>query len=86
MKGENFSCSVMSNSLRPQLFSPWNFPGHNTGVDCHSLSAGDLPSPGTEPRSATLQANSLPLSHQGSHWLPNPFMDKYDADSKRINR
>ena len=37
------SCSVMSNSLRPhglqpaRLFSPWNFPGKNTGVECYFL-------------------------------------------------
>ena len=29
-------------------------------------SSGDLPDPGTEPRSPALQADSLPLSHQGS--------------------
>ena len=27
----------------------------------------DLPDPGTEPMSPALQADSLPLSHQGSH-------------------
>ena len=37
------SCSVVSNSLRPQglglarLFSPWDSPGKNTGVGCHFL-------------------------------------------------
>ena len=29
-------------------------------------SPGDLPDPGMEPRSHALQADSLPLSHQGS--------------------
>ena len=29
-------------------------------------SPGDLPNPGIEPRSSALQANSLPLSHQGN--------------------
>ena len=29
-------------------------------------SLGDLPDPGIEPRSPTLQADALPLSHQGS--------------------
>ena len=38
-----FSCSVMSNSLRPRglqptrLLCPWNFPGKNTGACCHFL-------------------------------------------------
>ena len=32
------SCSVVSDSLQPHgLCSPWNSPGHNTGVDSLSL-------------------------------------------------
>ena len=31
---------------------------------------GDLPDPGIEPESPSLQADSLPLSHQGSLDLP----------------
>ena len=37
------SCSVMSDSLRPhelqhtRLLCPWNSPGKNTGVGCHSF-------------------------------------------------
>ena len=59
--GETESPSVMSNSLRPHgLYSPWNSPGQNTGVDSLSLSPGDLPNTGIEPRSPTLQADSLP--------------------------
>ena len=30
-------------------------------------SPGDLPDPGVEPGSPALQAEALPLSHQGSH-------------------
>ena len=29
---------------------------------------GDLPDPGIKPKSPALQADSLPLSHQGSPW------------------
>ena len=55
------SCSVMSDSLRPRgLYSPWNSPGQNTGVDKLSL-----PNPGIEPRSPALQADSLPAKPQG---------------------
>ena len=32
-------------------------------------SAGDLPSPGIKPTSPALQADSLPLSHLGSHFI-----------------
>ena len=56
----------MSDSLWPHgLSSPWNSPGQNTGVDSLSPSPGDLPNPGMEPRSPTLQADSLPAEPQG---------------------
>ena len=38
-----FSCSVVSDSLRPhglqptRLLRPWDFPGQSTGVGCHCL-------------------------------------------------
>ena len=56
------SCSVVSNSLWPNgLYSPWNYPGHNTGVGSHSLLQGILPTrglnPDLEPRSPALQAD-----------------------------
>ena len=35
-----------------------------SGLSCRSL--WDLPGPGIEPASPTLQADSLPVSHQGS--------------------
>ena len=37
-KSESVNHSVMSNSLQPHgLLCPWNSPGKNTGVGCHSL-------------------------------------------------
>ena len=48
------SCPVVSDSLQPhglqpsRLLCPWDFPGGNTGVSCHSLLPGDLPSSGME--------------------------------------
>ena len=36
-----------------------DFPGQNTGVGCRALLQGDLANPGIEPRSLTLQADSL---------------------------
>ena len=63
---KNESCSVMSDSLRPYgLYSPWDSPGKNTGMDRLSLLQGDLPNPGIEPRSPTLQVDSLPAESQG---------------------
>ena len=40
-----FSCSVVSDCLQPhelyptRFLCPWDFPGKNTGVGCHSLSS-----------------------------------------------
>ena len=72
--------SVVSDSMRPhglqpaRLFCPWDsffFFVHGI-LKARVLewvafpSPGDLPHSGIEPRSPALQADSLPLSHQGS--------------------
>ena len=41
-------------------YSPWHFPGQNTGVGSLSLLQGNLLNPGIEPRSSAWQADSLP--------------------------
>ena len=47
-------------TLQPHgLYSPWNSPGQNTGVDSLSLTPGDLPNPGIEPGPPTLLADSF---------------------------
>ena len=44
MVTESESCSVLYDSLQPQgLYSPWNFPGQNTGVGCLSFLPGIFP-------------------------------------------
>ena len=59
------SHSVVSSSLQPQaLHSPWNSPGQNIEWEPFP-SPGDLPYPGTKPRSPTLQADFLPTEPQG---------------------
>ena len=56
----------MSYPLQPYgLYSPWNSPGQNTGVGTHFPSPGDLPNPGIETRSPTLQGDSLSAEPQG---------------------
>ena len=56
----------MSDSLRPHgLYGSCSSPGQNTTVGSLSLLQGNLPTPGTEPRSPTLQADSLPAESQG---------------------
>ena len=47
------------------LYSSWNSPGQNTGVGSLSLLQGGFPNPGIEPRSPTLQVDSLPAEPQG---------------------
>ena len=42
------------------------FPRHEDWSGLPFPSPGDLPDPGIEPASPTMQANSLPLNHQGS--------------------
>ena len=65
VQGESESHSVVSNSLQPQgLYYPWNSPGQNPGVCSFSLLQGIF-----EPRSLTLQLDSLPaeLSKDGGN-------------------
>ena len=56
----------MSDSLRLYgLYSAQNSPGQNTVAGRLSLLQGNLPNPGIEPRSPTLQVDSLPAEAQG---------------------
>ena len=65
------SCSVVSNSLRPhglgpaKLLSPWDFPGKNIAVGCHSFLQGIFLTQGIELGSPTLNADSLPSEPSG---------------------
>ena len=67
-----FSRSVVSYSLSPhglwttRLLSPWGSPGKNTGVDCHFLLQGIVPTQGSNLHLLHWQADSLPLSPLGS--------------------
>ena len=65
-RNESESHSAVSDSFQLHgLYSPWDSPGQNTGVGSLSLHPGDLPNPGIEPRSPTLQADSLPAEPPG---------------------
>ena len=68
------SCSDVSDSLQPlqpaRLLCPWDFPGKNTGVDCHFILQGIFPTQGSNSHLFCLlhwQADSWPLSHLESH-------------------
>ena len=45
---------------------PWNSAGEDTGVGKPFPSPGDLPDPEIEPRSPSLQADSLPSEPPGN--------------------
>ena len=70
-----YVCSVVSDSSGPhglsptRLLCPWDFPKKNTRVSGLPFPfPGDLPDSGvkpTSPVSPALQADSLPLSHEG---------------------
>ena len=51
----------------PQLLCLWNSPGKNTGVGCHSLLQGILPTQGSNPGLLRYRQILYHLSHQGSH-------------------
>ena len=62
---ESESRSVVSDSLWPHgLYSLWNSPGQNTGVEQPFPSPGDLPNPGLPHCRWILYL----LSHKGSPW------------------
>ena len=54
-KVKGIVASVTSNSLRPhglqptRLLCPWNSPGKNTGVNCHTFLQGLFPTQGSSP-------------------------------------
>ena len=55
------SNSLQSHGLQPaRLLCPWNSPGKNTGVGCHSLLQGVFSNQGWNPGSPALWADSLP--------------------------
>ena len=57
---ESESHSVVSDFLWPHgLYSSWNFPGQNTGVDSYSLLQGIFPTQGSNPSLLHCQVDSL---------------------------
>ena len=77
--------SVQPHGLQPaRLLCPWNSPGKNTGVDCHSLLQENLLNSGIEPPSAELQADPLlseplgkPRRILGQNNSEIPFLKRY---------
>ena len=63
---------VLSDSMRPhglqpsRLLCPWDSPGKNTGVGCHSLRQGIFPTQGSNPGLLHCRQTLYHLSYQGS--------------------
>ena len=75
LHSKHFSCCacVLSHLATPwtvagQTPCPWNFPGKNTGVGCHSYSRGCISCIGSQ--------DSLPLSHLGCPFFLLLFYEK----------
>ena len=90
------SCSVVSDSLWPhelqpaRLLCPWDLPGKNTGVGCHSLLQGIFLTQGLNPFEPSNPG--LPhcrqilyhLRHQGNHVVCICTLDLYKIDGKNM--
>ena len=64
---ESESRPVVSDSLQPHgLYSPWNSPGRNTGVDSLSLLHGIFPTQGSNPGLLNFRQILFQLSPKGS--------------------
>ena len=77
-KSESENCSVTSDSSwHNRLYSPWNFPGQNTGIGSCSLLQGILPTQRSNPGLPHCRWILYQLSHQGSprilEWVAFPF-------------
>ena len=60
--------SVVPNSLQPDgLYSSWNSPGQNTGVDSLSLLQGIFPTQGSNPGLPHCRSILDQLSHREAH-------------------
>ena len=58
--------SLWPHGLQPaRLLCPWDSPGKNTGVGCHFLLQGIVPTQGSNPNLLHLQVDSLPLAPSG---------------------
>ena len=83
------SHSVVSDSLWPHgLYSPWNFPGQNTGVGSLSLLQGIFPTQGSNPGLPHCRQILHQLSHQESprilEWVAYPFSSGFSQSRNWI--
>ena len=83
-KEKSESGSVVSNSLRLHgLYSLWNSPGQNTGVDSCSLLQGIFPTQGSNPDLPHCRRILYQLSHKGSPRIPEWVAYLFSSGSSR---
>ena len=70
------SCPTLCNPIR--FLCPWNLPGKNTGVGCHSLLQGIFPTQGSNPGLLHCSWILYHLSHQGSILIWNILLITQD--------
>ena len=69
-ENESQCCSVVSNSLQHHgLYSPWNYPGQNTGLGSLFLLQGIFPTQGWNPGLPHCWRILYQLSHKESPWI-----------------
>ena len=72
------------------IYSPWNFPGQNTGVGSLSLLQGIFPTQGSNPGLLHRRQIFYQLSHKGSAYaeyiMPNARLDEAQARIKIARR
>ena len=80
---ESESHSTVSDCFQPHgLYSPWNSPGQNTGMESHSFLQGIFPTQGLNPGLPHCKEILYQLSHQGnSKYILSPPCGMWDLSS-----
>ena len=92
LKERRWSCSVVSDSLRPhglwptRFLRPWDFPGTSTGVGCHFLLQEIFPSQGLNPGLPHCRQTLYRLSHQGGKKKKKNLLRRCQKDMHEIKR
>ena len=57
-------CPTLCDPMDPRILGPWNSPGKNTGVRCHSLLQGTFLIQGSNPGLMHCRQTLYSLSHK----------------------
>ena len=92
---ESVCRSVVFDSLRPhelqpaRVLCPWNSPGKNTGVGCHSLLQGIFLTQGSDPRLLNCRQILYHPSHHGDYMVwychMHPWQKSKTTDVSRLS-